>query len=79
VGILRKCVGLKALLSVQNTDVFTFIHDVSSIETRARTVPDVALSAVADELIALIRRLCVIPALDGEGIINTSRWKTFLG
>ena len=77
-GLLKRCVGLKALLAGQN-NVFSYFQDVSRIEIRARTVPDDALAAVADELVALIRCLVAIPALDGEGIINISRWKTFLG
>jgi hypothetical protein len=77
-GLLKRCVGLKALLSVQN-DVFSYLQDVGRIEIRARTVPDDALASVAEDLIALIRCLVAIPALDGEGIINISRWKTFLG
>ncbi len=77
-GLLKRCVGLKALLADQN-NVFYYLQDVDSIEMRARTVSDDSLAAVADELIDLIRCLMAIPALDGEGIINISRWKTFLG
>jgi hypothetical protein len=77
-GLLKRCVGLKALLADQN-NVFYYLQDVDSIEMKARTAPDDSLAAVADELIELIRCLMAIPALDGEGIINISRWKTYLG
>ena len=76
--MLKRCVGLKALLAVHN-NVFPYLQDLGRIEIRARTVPDDALATVADELIALIRCLVAIPAFDGEGIVNISRWKTFLG
>jgi hypothetical protein len=76
--LLKRCVGLKALLAV-HSNVFPYLQDLGRIEIRARTVPDDALATVADELIALIRCLVAIPAFDGDGIINISRWKTFLG